>query len=148
IASLVATIAVVATLQQLCTYIAVRYTVYLTAEFDEPLDGIVYISAGALGLATALNVEFVVRNEGVLPVAGAATIALSSLVHVAAAAVLGYGLGRARFAAQGGPWWLAASFGLSILVNGGMKHAAWVAGVDGPNFRPWVTLAVAVLLTL
>jgi RsiW-degrading membrane proteinase PrsW (M82 family) len=140
-AGIVAAIAVVATLQQLCTYLAVRYTAYVTAEFDEPIDGIVYCTAAAVGLATVVNVDFVVQGDGVLPVAGASFIATTTLIHVAAAVVLGYGLGRARFSDRG-QLWLAGCFAASILVNGGLGQLALMAGTRGATFRPLVALGV------
>ncbi len=142
-----AAICVEATLQQLCTYLVVRYTVYLTDEFDEPLDGVVYATAAALGIATVTNVDFVIRHHGILPVAGAAHIILNSLVHVAAAAVLGYGLGRSRFAKHHGQLKLAMAFLFSILINGGLKRTALFTGAQGGTFRPWIVLAVAALVT-
>jgi RsiW-degrading membrane proteinase PrsW (M82 family) len=142
LASAVAGIAVSATLSQLCAYLAVRYTVYLTDEFDEPVDGIIYVSAAGLGMATVQNIAFVVESEGVLPLAGATFIASTTLIHVASAAVLGYGLGRARFS-EGGQAWLAGAFALSILVHGGLHQLATLAAARGGTFNPWLALAVA-----
>ena len=56
IGSWVASVGVRGTLAVFFAYLAVRYTVYLTDEFDEPVDGIIYITAAMLGLATATNV--------------------------------------------------------------------------------------------
>ncbi len=141
-ATWVADICVVATLQQLCVYLAVRYSVYLTAEFDEPVDGVIYASAAGLGMATVLNVVFVVTNDGVLPLAGGALIACTTLVHVTAAAVLGFGLGRARFG-QGGQFWLSLCFILSIVINGGSGQLISEMGTDGATFDPWLALGTA-----
>lgn len=141
-ASTVAVVLVSGTLQQFCTYIVVRYTMYFTAEFDEPIDGIVYTTAAGLGLATVMNVDFVVRSEGVLPLAGATTIATTTLIHVAAAAILGHGLGRARFRAQRRDVVLAGAFALSVLANGGLKQLGTLAAIEGARFHPWIGLAV------
>ena len=54
----VASLAIVATLQQVCAYLAVRLTVFHTTELDEPVDCIVYAVAGNLGVATATNLSF------------------------------------------------------------------------------------------
>jgi len=141
-AGVVAAIAVVATLQQLCTYLAVRYTAYVTAEFDEPVDGIIYATAAGIGVATVRNVEFVVQSDGVLPLAGATFIATTTLVHVAAAVVLGYGLGRARFGAHG-QGWLAACFAGSVVLSGALDQLALMAGTQGATFRPLLAFAVS-----
>lgn len=142
LAEVVASVCVVATVQQLCTYLAVRYTVYLTDEFDEAVDGVIYVSAAGLGMATVLNVQFVVDSDGVLPLAGATAIASSTLIHVASAAILGYGLGRDRFSPRGQPW-LAGCFVLAVVVHGGLRQLVVLAGTDGATFRPWVALAVS-----
>jgi RsiW-degrading membrane proteinase PrsW (M82 family) len=142
----IASVLVVGTLQQLCAYVAVRYTVYLTDEFDEPADGLVYASAAGLGIATAANVAFVLRNDGVVPLSGAAHIATNCLIHLAAAAALGYGLGRNRFLGHPRQLWLGGAFLLSVLINGGLKQLAVRAGIDGGTFRPWVSLTVAVVV--
>ena len=141
---LASTVLVVATLQELCKYIAVRYSVYRTDEFDEPADGVIYATAAGLGLATVINVSFVVNNDGVLPVAGATIIVATTLVHVASSAVLGYGLARARFGAKGNQGWLALTFAAAVLINGGLTHLVFKVGTDGASFDPWTALSVAV----
>lgn len=146
VASWVAAVLVVGTLNQLCAYVAVRYSVYLTDEFDEPVDGVIYATAAGLGLATATNFDFVIRNEEVLPLAGATMVAVTGLVHVAAAAILGYGLGRGRFAHQRGRWWIGGAFALSIVVAGGLKQLSLQAGMHEATFFPWASFAVAALL--
>ncbi|MEO8700076.1 MAG: PrsW family glutamic-type intramembrane protease, partial [Kofleriaceae bacterium] len=37
--------------QEMCKYAVVRYTVYMSREFDEPMDGIVYMMACGTGFA-------------------------------------------------------------------------------------------------
>jgi RsiW-degrading membrane proteinase PrsW (M82 family) len=147
VAEVVASVAVRGTLSTLATYVAVRFTVYLTDELDDPLDGIVYATAAALGVVTVENVAFVV-DGGVLPFEGATAMASRALVHVAAAAVLGYGMGRARFAARGGALFMGGGFAGAVLVTGGAKHVAVVGGIDGGDVLPWVTLAISLGVAL
>lgn len=143
-AELVASTAIVAPLQMLAVYAAVRCTVWLTPEFDEPVDGVVYASAAALGVATAENVAFVVGSEGILPVAGAVKVVSTTILHVAAAGLLGWGLGRARFSGAAGRRALALGFAASVLVLGTVREAVARAGTQGATFRPWLAFAVAV----
>lgn len=145
---LASSILVIATLQELCKYIAVRYTVYKTDEFDEPADGVIYATAAGLGLATIVNVGFVVHNDGVLPVAGATVIVATTLVHVASSAVLGYGLARARFSTKARQAWLAGTFSLAVLINGGLTYTVFKVGTDGATFEPWTALTAAVGVAL
>ena len=63
-------------------------------EFDEPIDGMIYGMTVALGFAAIENLEYLVRfGPGVL----VARSLLSIPVHLACAAIWGYGLARARF---------------------------------------------------
>ena len=39
----------------MCKYAVVRYTVYMSREFDEPMDGIVYMMACGTGFAVWVN---------------------------------------------------------------------------------------------
>src|SRR5678816_2901442 len=41
--------------QEMCKYAVVRYTVYMSREFDEPMDGIVYMMACGTGFAVWVN---------------------------------------------------------------------------------------------
>lgn len=143
-ARLASTVLVIATIQELCKYLAVRYTVYLTDEFDEPADGVVYATAAGLGVATITNILFVVGSNGILPLAGAVAIVSTTLVHVASGAVLGYGLSRNRFGKTGGQLILAVSFLGAVLVNGLLTHAIFTMGTDGASFKPWTSLGTAV----
>lgn len=142
----IATVLVEGTLQQLCAYVAVRYTVFLSDEFDDPADGVVYATAAGLGVATVLNVRFVIQSGTVLPLEGAVALVSTGLVHVAASAVLGYGLGRARFAAWGTHVWAVAFVLLSSVVNGGLKLLATAVSVDGATVAPWFGLAALLLI--
>jgi protease PrsW len=63
-------------------------------EFDQPLDGMIYAMTVALGFAAIENVEYIVRfGAGVL----VARSLLSMPIHLACAAIWGYGLARAKF---------------------------------------------------
>src|SRR5213079_3197045 len=41
--------------QEMCKYAVVRYTIYMSREFDEPMDGIVYMMACGTGFAVWIN---------------------------------------------------------------------------------------------
>ncbi|MCB9709375.1 MAG: PrsW family intramembrane metalloprotease [Myxococcales bacterium] len=139
----VTTIMVVGVVQQLCNYLALRYSVYFTRELDEPLDAVVYSAAAGLGIATVSNVEFALSAEASVPFNAAVAMASHSLIHVAAATVLGYGMARARFWTKHRGLWACGCFLLSAVINGGAKHLAVLAGIHGGDYDPWLTLAVA-----
>ena len=63
-------------------------------EFDQPIDGMIYAMTVALGFAALENIEYMVRfGAGVLVTRSV----LSTPIHLACAAIWGYGLARARF---------------------------------------------------
>ncbi|HJL23370.1 MAG TPA: PrsW family glutamic-type intramembrane protease, partial [Polyangiaceae bacterium LLY-WYZ-15_(1-7)] len=136
-------VAIEGTLAVLAAYVVVRYTVYLTDEFDEPVDGVIYATAASLGVATAQNVAFVAHHAGVLPVAGATQMASTTLIHVASGVLLGYGLGRRRFDASEGGRWLAASFLAAVVAHGAFHELVVMAGAARGGFDPWMGFGVA-----
>ena len=87
--------------EELGKYLVVRKTVYESAEFDEPVDGIVYASAAGLGFATLENVVYVfsaLETSMVLALGtGLVRAVLSVPGHVLFSAMWGYSLGKARF---------------------------------------------------
>jgi RsiW-degrading membrane proteinase PrsW (M82 family) len=63
-------------------------------EFDEPLDGIIYGGAAALGFASIENVSFLLAHAATSPVIGRGFTA--TLVHVACTGTLGLYIAHAR----------------------------------------------------
>ncbi len=97
-------------------FLAVWWVVFKHKEFNEPIDGIVYASAAALGFAFAENIEYnlmiieIYKNE-----ANGALMMRSfmPLLHVLIASIWGYGLGYYKRYISGkktliGTWILAA----------------------------------------
>ncbi|HUU75695.1 MAG TPA: PrsW family glutamic-type intramembrane protease [Methanoregulaceae archaeon] len=80
--------------EEFLKFAAVYFTVYRDEEFDEPVDGIVYGVAAALGFAMVENIMYVL--EGGLAVGIVRAIA-SVPAHALFASVWGYTLGLARF---------------------------------------------------
>ena len=86
-------------------YAAVRYSVYGLPEFDERTDGIIYMTAAGLGLATALNIDYVLRSGGVALNVGAIHVTVTAMAQASFAGLTGYFLGEARFSRRP-VWWL------------------------------------------
>jgi RsiW-degrading membrane proteinase PrsW (M82 family) len=93
-------------IEELCKYFSVRYTVYLHDEFDEPMDGIVYAAAAALGFASLENLGYVLSvywiedpeidalyHTGMVVGVSATRAVLSVPGHVLFSAMWGYALG-------------------------------------------------------
>lgn len=89
----IGTIFVVGPTEELLKYAVVRWRIYSRPEFDEPVDGVVYAAAAALGFATLENVFYALSfGVGVMLVRGP----VSTLAHVLFAAPWGYALGLAK----------------------------------------------------
>ena len=84
--------------QELCKYAAVRYTIYTAPEFDEPMDGVVYMMSVGTGFAVWVNYHRLQGMGGsVFLSVGAAQAVVTTLAHASFAGWLGYVLGRAKF---------------------------------------------------
>jgi len=100
-------------LEETLKFLVVRQTIYRHAEFDEPMDGIVYAAAVALGFASMENVLYLFTAshapEQFAPVLAqldpslmvGATFAIRALLsvpgHALWSTIWGYALGRAKF---------------------------------------------------
>ncbi len=143
-------ILVVGFTQEFLKYVAVRYSIYSSTEFDEATDGVVYATAAGLGYATVLNVLFVVRNGGVDMGAGMIHMAVVALAQAGAAGITGYFLGRAKF--ENEPvWWMPAGITLAAVVNGLFNWARGAVtrgevSLSGGASSPWSGLVLAAVV--
>lgn len=103
--------------QEFAKFAAVRFSVYGTREFDERTDGIIYATAAGLGLATVLNVAFVVESGGVDLGNGSIRIVLTALAHASFAGVTGYFLGRDKLETRP-VWWMPLGLSIAAVLNG------------------------------
>jgi protease PrsW len=84
--------------QEMCKYAVVRYTIYMSREFDEPMDGIVYMMACGTGFAVWVNYHRLSgQGHQVWLSTGAAQAVVTTLAHASFAGALGYVMGRAKF---------------------------------------------------
>jgi RsiW-degrading membrane proteinase PrsW (M82 family) len=96
--------------EELAKWVVLIAAVYHWEEFDEPLDGVVYGVAVALGFATLENFLFVAR----LGLGVAWMRALFAVpAHALFGATMGYYAGRAKFD-RGGKLWRDRAFCLSV----------------------------------
>jgi RsiW-degrading membrane proteinase PrsW (M82 family) len=86
--------------EELAKFAAVRLYIFRDPEFDEPLDGIIYASAAALGFASLENLLYVVDWQHGFHIRWGALGLRSFLAlpgHVIFAAMWGLALGRRKF---------------------------------------------------
>ncbi|MHC4135459.1 MAG: PrsW family intramembrane metalloprotease [Planctomycetota bacterium] len=124
----------VALVEELFKLLPVWLFAFWHREFNEPMDGIVYMVACALGFATVENALYALQGGGRLLVFRAFT---STLAHVGFSGLLGYQLGVAKFRRRGGAWLVLRAFVVVVVLHGvydlllaygAAKHAPdWVA---------------------
>lgn len=74
-------------------YLAVRLTVYRSKQFNEVMDGMVYMVSAAVGFAAVENVGYML---GFGYAVGFPRAVLSYLAHISFSAILGFYMGRAK----------------------------------------------------
>jgi RsiW-degrading membrane proteinase PrsW (M82 family) len=99
VSGLVIAVIVAPVVEEYGKYFVVRHTVYNAAVFNEPVDGIVYAAAAALGFATLENVIYVFSSATLQDAIGTGLVraVLSVPGHALFSIMWGYALGRARF---------------------------------------------------
>jgi RsiW-degrading membrane proteinase PrsW (M82 family) len=113
---------VVGLAQEMCKYAVVRYTIYMSREFDEPMDGIVYMMACGTGFAVWINYHRLSgQGHQVYLSTGAAQAVVTTLAHASFAGALGYVMGRAKFSRRSAPV-------RGALLMGGLLGAAALNG--------------------
>ena len=92
--------------EELAKFLAVRLFVYRNKEFNEPLDGIIYAAAAALGFASLENVLYVIDwHTGHIQWGALGIRSLFALPgHVIFSTTWGYALGRRKFDAKYRVW--------------------------------------------
>lgn len=146
----VAAFLIIAPVQEASKYLVVRYTVYLSTEFDEPMDGIVYMTAAGLGFATALNIQQMTRAPQVALTTAAINAVTVTLAHASLSGVVGYALGRAKFLGSEGHQTRVLAVGLAVAMalSGGFSMIEHVATRHGLDYRPAWGLASAALFAM
>jgi protease PrsW len=135
--------------QEMCKYVVVRYTVYMSREFDEPMDGIVYMMACGTGFAVWHNYhEFLARDHSVYLSTSAAQAVVTTLAHASFAGALGYVMGRAKFSRRSAPvrgiLLFAGLLGAAVLNGQYQVVEAWVSNA-GMAQHPWRGVGYAAL---
>ncbi|UCC62109.1 MAG: PrsW family intramembrane metalloprotease [Anaerolineae bacterium] len=146
-ANILGSILVVGFVQEFLKYAAVRYSVYLSAEFDERIDGVIYGTAAGLGFATMLNIHYVTANAGVDLGVGVVRIAVTALAQASFAGISGYFLGRAKFE-QEPVWWLPLGVTIAAALNGLFTFVRAEIVTVGLSYKPVYGLVLAAAVAL
>src|SRR5215475_3932893 len=135
--------------QEMCRSAVVRYTIYMSREFDEPMDGIVYMMACGTGFAAWINFHRLSgQNHEVYLSIGAAQAVVTTLAHASFAGVLGYVMGRAKFSRRRAPVrGILLMLGLLVAAafNGQFTLVAGWVVQRGLAVHPWYSVGYAAL---
>ncbi len=114
--------------EEIAKFIVVYFWIYRAHYFNEPMDGIIYASAVALGFASAENVIYMWQ-------AGWQIIFLRGLLttcaHVLFASVWGMALGHARFAKHNSRRIIAQGLILAILFHAAYDYILAISTLSG-----------------
>lgn len=135
--------------QEMCKYAVVRYTIYMSREFDEPMDGIVYMMACGTGFAVWVNYHRLSgQGHQVYLSTGAAQAVVTTLAHASFAGALGYVMGRAKFSRRSAPiralLLMAGLLGAAVLNGHFSVVENWVIQ-SGMAQHPWRGVGYAAL---
>jgi RsiW-degrading membrane proteinase PrsW (M82 family) len=150
--NLLGSILVVGFIQMFLIYATVRYSVYGAQEFDERMDGIVYVVAAALGYATVVNVQYVVGSGGVDLVAGIIRITVTAMALASFGGLVGYFLGRCKFEDEP-VWWMPFGLTLAAVIDGLFVYTAGEVtstsvGLQGGGYNPWAGLVLGTVVAI
>jgi len=102
----------VAIVEEFSKFFAVRLTVYRSKQFNEIMDGMIYMISSSLGFAATENIGYMLGfgfSTGIL------RAILSYLGHISFSAILGYYMGKARI--EGKKHWLWVGIFFALLLH-------------------------------
>jgi RsiW-degrading membrane proteinase PrsW (M82 family) len=102
----------VGVVEEFFKYLAVRLTVYRSNEFNEVMDGMVYMVSAALGFAATENVGYML---GFGYSVGFPRAILSYLAHISFSAILGYYMGKTKI--EGKKNWILFGFIFAVSLH-------------------------------
>jgi RsiW-degrading membrane proteinase PrsW (M82 family) len=144
--SLGASIFISSIIYQAIIYIAIRM-VYQSSEFDERMDGIVYGTVAGLGVATMLNLRYIVDNGGVELAPGVVRTVTTALALASFGGLMGWFMAEAKFTHKKS-WWVPAGFALSVLLNGAFSWLIGEVADAGLGVEVWRSLAFGLLVAI
>ncbi len=133
-------------------YAVVRYSVWQTVYFDHRADGVLYALAAGLGYAAALNVLYVLDQNGLTLLNGSLRLIGQTCAYLSSALIVGYFLGRNRF--EDLPfYYMGAGVALAGAVGGLLLYAGNELdrirlNLTSVGFSPWPGLVLSVVVLI
>ncbi len=131
---------------QACMYLGVRL-VYAGSEFDERMDGIVYGTVAGLGVATLLNLHYIIDNQGVELAPGVISVVTTALAQASFGGLMGWFMAEDKFTER--PFWFVpAGFTIAALLNGLFSWLTNEVSATGLGVEPVRSLILGLLVAL
>ena len=144
--SLAASILINGFVLQACAYIAVRL-VYAGDEFDERMDGIVYGTVAGLGVATLLNLHYIIDNQGVELAPGVINVVTTALAQASFGGLMGWFMAEDKFSVR--PFWFVPlGFTIAAVLNGLFSWLINEVSAAGLAVEPLRSLILGLLVAL
>lgn len=118
---------VVAIIEEFSKYIIVRYFAQPNKEFNEPFDGIIYAVMVSMGFAATENIMYVMEGGYQVALLRAFTAVPA---HATFAVLMGYFMGKAKFAKQPSKYNLLGLF-LAVLFHGAYDFFLFIDFIPG-----------------
>jgi protease PrsW len=130
---------IVSFIEESCKFIFIRGILYKNENFNEPLDGIVYAVMVGMGFATAENILYVINGDG-----GTALLRMfaATPAHALFAVLMGYMLGKAKFAKKREFLYSFYALTVATLFHGVYDYFLFISFVPGI----WILSAIALIL--
>ena len=144
--SLAASILINGFILQACMYIAVRL-VYASGEFDERMDGIVYGTVAGLGVATLLNLHYIIDNEGVALVPGVINVVTTALAQASFGGLMGWFMAEDKFSEKRF-WFVPLGFTIAAVLNGLFSWLINEVSATGLDVQPLRSLILGLAVAL
>lgn len=128
-------------------YFSIRIWVYRTPEYDERMDGIIYGTVAGLGVATMLNLHYIIDNQGVALAPGIINVVTAALAQASFGGVLGYFMAQAKFEHKPA-WWLPLGFIVAAGLNGLFTWLINEVSAAGLNVDQWRSLVLGLVVAL
>jgi RsiW-degrading membrane proteinase PrsW (M82 family) len=145
--SLLASILIVGYTWQAIAYVAVRVAVYNTPEFDERMDGIVYGTVAGLGVATLVNLHYIIDNQGVALAPGIIQVVTTALAQASFSGLMGYFMAEAKFEHKP-VWWVPLGLSIAAILTGLLAWLFSEVSASGLTVNPWRSLALGIVVAL
>ena len=145
----------VALVEELMKFLFVKRLVLGSADFDEPVDALLYLVIGALGFAAVENI-LVVTNQGVQTIgllgSGGVFMLLgarflsATLLHTLASGIIGYTVARALFQKTTHRWGILWGIFLATVVHGVYNELIQLIATNDRNPLLWLSLLLGLML--